>query len=52
MKELSTADLHNFADGNTISTFPKDLQELIKKLEDASECTIKSFTIACNGLIA
>ena len=41
---LSTADLHNFADGNAISAFYKDLQELIKKLEGASECAIKCFT--------
>ena len=38
---LSTGDLHNFADGNTISAFSKDLQELIKNLEDLSECAIK-----------
>ena len=38
---LSTADLHNFADDNTISAFSKDLQELIKNLEDLSECAIK-----------
>ena len=44
---LSTADLHNFADENTISAFSKDLQELIKKLEDASECAIKLFTNNC-----
>ena len=37
----STADLHNFADDSTISAFSKDLQELIKKMEDASERTIK-----------
>ena len=47
MKELSTADLHNSADDNTISVFSKDLQELVKKLEDASECTIKWFTNNC-----
>ena len=47
MKELSTADLHNFADDNTNSAFPKDLQELAKKLKDASECTIKWFTNNC-----
>ena len=44
---LSTADLHNFADDNTISAFSKDLQELIKRLEDASECAIKWLTINC-----
>ena len=44
---LSTADLHNFADNNTISAFSKDLQELIKILEDASECAIKWFTNNC-----
>ena len=38
---LSTTDLHNFADDNTISAFSKDLQELIKILEEASECAIK-----------
>ena len=47
MKELSTADLHNFADDNTNSAFSKDLQELAKKLKDASECTIKWFTNNC-----
>ena len=47
MKELSTADFHNFADDSTISAFSKDLQELVKKLEDASECTIKWFTNNC-----
>ena len=40
---LSTADLHNFADDNTISAFSKDLQELIKKFEDTSECEINWF---------
>ena len=44
---LSTADLHNFADKNIISAFSKDLQELIKKLEDAAECAIKLFTYNC-----
>ena len=44
---LSTADLHNFADDNTISAFSKDLQELIKKLEETSECAIKWFTNNC-----
>ena len=44
---LSTTDLHNFADGNTISPFSKDLQELMKILEDASECAIKWFTNNC-----
>ena len=44
---LSTADLHNFADDNTISAFSKDLQELIKRLEGASKCAIKSFTKNC-----
>ena len=44
---FSTADLHNFADDNTVSAFSKDLQELIKILEDASECTIKWFTNNC-----
>ena len=38
---LSTADLHNFAGDNTISAFSTDLQELVKKMEDASECAIK-----------
>ena len=38
---LSTTDLHNFADDNTISAFSKDLQELIKILEEVSECAIK-----------
>ena len=41
---LSTAELHNFADDNTIPAFSKDLQELIKRLEDASQCAIKWFT--------
>ena len=36
--------MHNFVDDNTISAFSKDLQELIKKLEDASECAIKWLT--------
>ena len=45
---LSTVDSHNFAH-NTISAFSKDLQELIKKLENASECAIKWFTN--NGMI-
>ena len=44
---LSTADLHNFADGNTISVFSKDLQELIKKLGNISECVIKWFRNNC-----
>ena len=44
---LSTADLHNFAVSNTISAFSKDLQELMKILEDASECAIKWFTNHC-----
>ena len=44
---LSTTDLHNFADDNTISAFSKDLQELIKILEEASECVIKWFTNNC-----
>ena len=44
---LSTTDLHNFADGNTISAFSKDLQKLMKILEDASECAIKWFTNNC-----
>ena len=44
---LSTAELHNFADDNTISAFSKDLQELIKRLEDASECAKKWFTNNC-----
>ena len=44
---LSTADFHNFADGSTISVFSKDLQELIEKSEDASECAIKWFTNNC-----
>ena len=44
---LSTADLHNFADDNTISAFSKDLPELIKKLEETSECAIKWFTNNC-----
>ena len=39
--------MHNFADDSTISAFSKDLQELIKKLEDASECAIKLFTNNC-----
>ena len=43
----STADLHNFADDYTISTFSKDLQELIKKLENGSECAIKWSTNNC-----
>ena len=47
MKELSTADLQNFADDNTNSAFPKGLQELAKKLKDASEYTIKWFTNNC-----
>ena len=38
---LSTANLHNFAQDNTISAFSKDLQKLIKELENASECAIK-----------
>ena len=44
---LSTTDLHDFADGNTISACSKDLQELMKILEDASECAIKWFTNHC-----
>ena len=44
---LSTADLHNFADDNTISAFSKDLQELIKKFEDTSECEINWFRNNC-----
>ena len=44
---LSTTDLHNFADDNTISAFSKDLQELIKILEEVSECAIKWFTNNC-----
>ena len=44
---LSTADLHNFAGDSTFSAFSKDLQELIKILEDASECAIKLFTNNC-----
>ena len=39
---LSTTNLHNFADDNTISVFYKDLQELIKKLEDANNKYRKS----------
>ena len=44
---LSTADLHNCADDNTISAFSKGLHQLIKILEDASECAIKCFTNNC-----
>ena len=44
---LSTTDLHNFTDDNTISAFSKDFQELIKILEDAAECAIKLFTNNC-----
>ena len=44
---LSITDLHNFADDDTISAFFKDLQELINKLENASECVIKWFTNNC-----
>ena len=36
--------MHNFADDNTISVFSKDLQELMKILEDAWECATKWFT--------
>ena len=43
----STANLHNFAYDNTISLFSKDFQELMKKLENASECAIKWFTNNC-----
>ena len=39
--------MHNFADDNTISAFSKDLQEFIKRLEDASERAIKWFTNNC-----
>ena len=38
---LSTANLHNFVDDNTILAFSEDLKELIKKLENASECAMK-----------
>ena len=38
---LSTANLHNFADNNTISAFSADLQELTKNLENALECVMK-----------
>ena len=41
---LSSTDLHNFTNDNTISAFSKDFQELIKILEDAAECAIKLFT--------
>ena len=41
---LSPADLRNFAGDNVSSAFSKDLQELIEKLEDASECAMKWFT--------
>ena len=44
---LSTVDLRNFVDANAISAFFKDLQELMKKLENASECAIKWFTNNC-----
>ena len=44
---LCSADLHNFAGDNTISTFSKDLNELIKNLEDASEFAIKWFANNC-----
>ena len=44
---LSTADLHNCTDDNTISAFSKGLHQLIKILEDASECAIKCFTNNC-----
>ena len=48
---LSTADLHNFADDNTISAFSKDLQELIKKFENTSECEINWFKNNCMVVI-
>ena len=41
---LSTANLHNFANNNTLSAFPKDKQEFIKNSDNASECAIKWFT--------
>ena len=44
---LSTANLHNFADDNTISAFSKELQELIKTLENTSQCAIKWCTNNC-----
>ena len=44
---LSTADLHNFADNNTILAFSKDLKELINNFEDAPEFAIKWFANNC-----
>ena len=44
---LSTANLNNFADDNTISAFSEDLKELIKNLKNASEYVIKWFTSNC-----
>ena len=37
------SDFRNSADDNSISAFPKGLQELFNKLENASECAIKCF---------
>ena len=39
--------MHSFAGDNTISAFSKDVQELIKILEDTSECVMKWFTNSC-----
>lgn len=40
---LNTANLNNFTDNNSNSAFSKDLQELIKNLENISEYAITWF---------
>ena len=44
---LNNANLHNFADYNTIWALSKDLQESIKKLENVSKYGMKWFTNNC-----
>ena len=39
--------MHNFTSNRTISNFSKDLQELTKKMENASKFAIKWFTNKC-----